>query len=50
MVVVIVIVIDIAVDDGSGFSKDFSKVKKILSNEVMIAGPIGPVINIWLAQ
>ena len=35
---------------GGGFSKDFSKVKTILANEVIIAGPIGPAISIWLAQ
>ena len=34
---------------GAGCSKDFSKVKKILANEVIFAGPIGPAINIWLA-
>ena len=33
---------------GPGFSKDFSKVMTILTNEVIIAGPIGPAINIWL--
>ena len=35
---------------GGGFSKDFSKVMTILANETIIAGPIGPAINIWLAQ
>ena len=27
---------------GPGFSKDFVKVKTVLANEVIIAGPIGP--------
>ena len=35
---------------GPGFSKDFSKVMTILANEVIIAGPMGPAINIWLAR
>ena len=35
---------------GCGFSKDFSKVMTILANEVIIAGPIRPAINIWLAH
>ena len=36
---------------GCGFSKDFRKVKTILVNEVIIAGPIpGPAINICLAR
>ena len=30
-----------------GFSKDLSKFKTILANEVIIAGPIGPAISIW---
>ena len=34
----------------AGFSKDFSKVKTILANEVIIDGPICPAINIWLAR
>ena len=37
-------------DSGGGFSKDFSKLMTILANEVIIAGTIGPAINIWLAR
>ena len=32
---------------GPGFSEDFSKVKTILANEVIIAGPFGPAIDTW---
>ena len=32
-------------NSGCGFSKDFSKVMTILANEVIIAGHIGPAIN-----
>ena len=35
---------------GPEFSKDFRKVMTILANEVIIAGPIGPAINISLAK
>ena len=34
----------------AGFSYDFSKVKTILANEVIIGGHIGPAITIWLAH
>ena len=37
-------------ETGCGFSYDFSKVKTNLVNEVIIAGPIGPAITIWLAR
>ena len=36
----------IANNTGLGFSKDFSNVKSILGNKVIIVGPIGPAINI----
>ena len=35
---------------GPGFSKDFNKVMTILANEIIIAGPIGPAMNIWLVR
>ena len=35
---------------GVDFQKDFSKFKTILANEVIIAGPVGPAINIWLTR
>ena len=35
---------------GAGCSKDLSKFKTILANEVINTGPIGPAISIWLAQ
>ena len=35
---------------GGGFLKGFSKVMTILANEVIITGPIGPVISIWLTR
>ena len=32
------------------YSYDFNKVKTNLVNEVIVAGPFGPAITIWLAR